>query len=196
MNLDSIIKAVQTTVNVKPDGQPGPLTWKAIFKALSGKEWQEPPVENQVDERSERAIRTLHSRLQPLARKLVHDAAAKGITIKVTSGTRTYQEQAILYQRYREGSGGRAAPAGRSFHNFALAFDVTIFRGPDPVWESPDYKTIGLLGEKLGLTWGGHFEDQPHFELHPPGWSDGMDENQILAQLRQRHEDGKDSFLA
>jgi GH24 family phage-related lysozyme (muramidase) len=41
MNLDSIIRAVQTFVGVQPDGSPGPLTWTAIYVKLTGKAWPE-----------------------------------------------------------------------------------------------------------------------------------------------------------
>lgn len=37
----SLIKAVQGLVHVDQDGDPGELTYKALFKALSGQEWRE-----------------------------------------------------------------------------------------------------------------------------------------------------------
>jgi GH24 family phage-related lysozyme (muramidase) len=42
MNTDPIIRAVQTFVGVKPDGSPGPITWKAIYAKLTGKAWADP----------------------------------------------------------------------------------------------------------------------------------------------------------
>ena len=39
---DPIIRAVQTFVGVKPDGSPGPITWKAIYAKLTGKAWVDP----------------------------------------------------------------------------------------------------------------------------------------------------------
>ena len=39
MNLDSIIRAVQTFVGVKPDGSAGEITWKAIYVKLTGNTW-------------------------------------------------------------------------------------------------------------------------------------------------------------
>ena len=39
MNLDSIIRAVQTFVGVKPDGSAGEITWKAIYAKLTGNTW-------------------------------------------------------------------------------------------------------------------------------------------------------------
>ena len=42
MNLDPIIRAVQTFVGVEPDGSPGQITWKAIYAKLTGKAWADP----------------------------------------------------------------------------------------------------------------------------------------------------------
>jgi len=42
MNLDPIIRAVQTFVGVESDGDPGQLTWKAIYAKLTGKTWADP----------------------------------------------------------------------------------------------------------------------------------------------------------
>jgi GH24 family phage-related lysozyme (muramidase) len=39
MNLDPIIRAVQTFVGVKPDGSAGEITWKAIYVKLTGNTW-------------------------------------------------------------------------------------------------------------------------------------------------------------
>src|SRR6267378_355643 len=39
MNLDPIIRAVQTFVGVQPDGSPGQITWQAIYVKLTGKGW-------------------------------------------------------------------------------------------------------------------------------------------------------------
>src|SRR5436190_16397577 len=41
MNLDPLIRAVQTFVGVEPDGSPGQTTWKAIYAKLTGKTWVE-----------------------------------------------------------------------------------------------------------------------------------------------------------
>lgn len=151
-----------------------------------------------VDERSETNIATLHAKVQPLARQLVRDAASAGIKIIVTSGTRTYAEQDELFAqgRTKPGTIVTNARAGQSNHNFSVAFDSTVFVGSEPKWEGPEYKTVGALGEKLGLTWGGRWaaiEDEPHFELRP-GWASAMNEGAMLAELRARHDSGADVF--
>lgn len=145
-----------------------------------------------VDPRSEKNIATLHPKVQALARQLVLDAAAKGIVIRITSGTRTYAEQDALFAQ----GGVTRARGGYSNHNFGLALDVTIFKDEKPVWESPQYKTVGELGKILGFAWGGDWQsivDEPHFELRPD-WARQMSESEMLTELRRRHDAGVDVF--
>ena len=54
-----------------------------------------------IDERSEKNIKTLNPKVQPLARRLIEEATAQGIHVKVISGHRTYEEQNDLYAQGR-----------------------------------------------------------------------------------------------
>jgi peptidoglycan LD-endopeptidase CwlK len=146
-----------------------------------------------VDARSEKNISTLLSEVRPLARQLILNAAKQGFEIKVTSGTRTFDEQNELWAQGRSKPGKVVtnAKGGQSNHNFGIAFDVTLFKDGAPVYESSIYKFIGTLGKSLGLTWGGDwkFQDEPHFQL-TPSWAVGMSESEMLAELRTRHPNG------
>lgn len=173
------------------DGDAGPDTWKAIRDRLAPVAEQSSAAQavegDKVDARSEVAIATLKPAVRPLARELVRQAAGHGIEVKVTSGLRTYAEQDALYAqgRSRPGKIVTNARGGYSNHNFGLAFDLTIFAGGAPVWESPKYKTLGSIGKSLGLQWGGDFasiKDEPHFEYNPKRYT--------LAQLRERKASG------
>lgn len=188
------VKELQDFLGVKADGIWGPKSQAALDVVLRPPTAVAPAFNDsdKVDERSEKAIATLHPKVQPIARALVKAAAQGGITIKVTSGTRTYAEQDALFNK----GGVTKASSGHSNHNFGLAFDVTIFDGNAPVWESSRYKTIGRLGKSLGLEWGGDwkgFVDEPHFQLEPE-WARGMSESQMLAELRRRHDNRIDAF--
>lgn len=196
MTIEGLIRAVQTELGVTVDGWAGTETWGAIYRALV----QAPSDTDiaKVDPRSETNIATLHPRVQPLARALVQQSAAQGIVIKVTSGTRSYEAQDALYEQGRSNPGRIVtnARAGFSNHNFGVAFDVTIFNGHEPVWESPLYKVVGSIGRSLGLTWGGdwtNFEDEPHFELRP-SWAQDKSESAMLSGLREREQAGADQF--
>ncbi len=128
----------------------------------SGEEWR-------ADERSERNIATLEPVTAKLAREHLRRLADKGLNFKVTSARRTFQEQARLYAKGRTAPGPRVtnARAGYSWHNFGTAYDLTLFSGKNPVWDSKHYDTAGRIGEELGLEWGGRWTklvDRPHFQ--------------------------------
>jgi hypothetical protein len=57
-------------------------------------------------------------------RKMVADAAREGVTISLTSSYRSNAEQAVLYQRYLNGTGNLAAQPGKSGHNRGTSLDV------------------------------------------------------------------------
>lgn len=187
-------KAVQRALGVKDDGVNGPVTtgaWNTLWQPQQTASVVEGAVVvndgDKVDARSETAIATLLPEVRPLARKLVRQAAEQGIIVKVTSGTRSNEEQNALYAQGRTAPGKivTQARAGYSNHNFGLAFDLTIFENGQPVWESPKYRKLGAMGKEIGLKWGGDFttiHDEPHFEYNPNGYS--------LAQLRERKSSG------
>lgn len=135
------------------------------------------------DERTERNLRTLLPLVEQKARLFLVAAQkelATGWRIVVTSGTRTFQEQDLLFSqgRTRAGKIVTRARGGFSNHNFGVAFDVTLFNGSTPVWRSPWYARLAKLAKALGFRWGGDwkgFEDEPHFE-----WPTGK----TLAQMR------------
>lgn len=209
MDIEAIIRAVQKELGIGVDGKAGPETWRAIYLRLKGKKAGKKgkkgaPVTvkglpsaatGTVDARSEKTIGTLQPEVQPYARALVLKAAALGITIKVISGLRTYEEQDELYAQGRTKRGRRVTNArgGYSNHNFGIAFDIGVFDGSSYVPESPKYKAVGALGVELGLEWGGNWKtikDEPHFQLRPT-WAAEMSEREMLAELRSRKEDGR-----
>jgi peptidoglycan L-alanyl-D-glutamate endopeptidase CwlK len=143
-----------------------------------------------VDARSEKTISTLLPELHSLARQLVQDAADEGITIKIISGLRTYDEQNSLYAQGRTASGNVVtnAKGGYSNHNFGIAFDIGVFENGKYLGNSPSYRVVGPIGTALGLEWGGNwktFVDLPHYQLRP-SWAANMSESEMLRHLRDR----------
>lgn len=196
MTLDQMIAAVQTELGIQVDGKAGPQTWGAIYRRIVSKpparKATEAPAPDMAaaDPQSEKHIATLMPEVRPLARALVHKAAAMGMQIRIISGFRTYEEQAALYAQGRSAPGRVITNArpGYSNHNFGIAFDVGVFEGKRYLGESPKYKAVGALGMDIGLDWGGSWKtrvDEPHFQLRP-AWAAGMAERQMLAELRSR----------
>jgi len=202
MKLEEMIAAVQKKLGVEVDGRAGTETWGAIYAHIvKPKIKGAPPAEaiTPVDPRSEKAIATLLPEVQPIARALVQKAAANGITIKVLSGLRTYEEQDALYAKGRTAPGPKVtnARAGYSNHNFGIAFDIGVFEGTKYLGESPKYKAVGVLGMDLGLEWGGNWKtiiDQPHYQLRPE-WAKDLSERDMLADLRTRMDSGEAVFV-
>lgn len=104
------------------------------------------------------SLRTLDSRVYPIAQAFVRALTRAGITVKVTSARRSMEEQQRLYARYKAGlSKYPAAKPGSSTHGVGIAFDLKL----DP----PLYDLAGQVWESLGYTWGGRFSDPIHFDF-------------------------------
>ena len=119
-----------------------------------------------------RRLEDLHPVVVEKATQLLRAAEAEGVELLVTSTLRTFEEQEQLYDIGRTKPGRKVtnARAGRSWHNFGLAFDVVPLVNGKPIWNTPLWDRIGQLGQNLGLVWGGTFKsikDRPHFEYHP-----------------------------
>ena len=150
-----------------------------------------------VDPRSETMIATLHPKVQEPFRDFCRQANA-AIAPKIwkwTCGTRTYAEQAALHDAYVNHGGPQATSPGNSAHNFGIACDGTVFApdGHAPIWDGPEYTTVGKLGRSLGFHWGADFGDEPHFCKRPP-WAESFTELGMMRKLRQRHAAGTDVF--
>lgn len=132
-----------------------------------------------IDVRSLRNIRTLDVMFQKQVMEFLLEA--KGIARKmgceyvVICGTRTWAEQDALYAQGRTKPGRivTKAKAGRSNHNFGIAFDCGVFRGgaymddKNPRLASDVHRACSVAARKHGLTWGGNwkFRDDPHYQL-------------------------------
>ena len=198
MNIPEVIRAIQKELGIGVDGYAGLETWQAIYNRIVPNAQPPAAISDKVDDRSEKVIATLLPEVQPYARALVTKAGADGITIKVISGLRSYDEQNDLYAQGRTKPGRIVTNArgGFSNHNFGIAFDVGVFEGSQYLDESPKYKAVGVLGMDLGLEWGGNWktiQDEPHFQLRPK-WAGDLSERDMLAELRLRKESGTGAY--
>lgn len=136
--------------------QKGPANWTAFHLAKVLLTMPQDKIGNNIDH--------LDPNLRPLADELLRQFPR----IKIISVLRSNAEQNRLYRQGRSEPGAVVTNArgGESYHNYGLAFDF-MFKD-DLNFTSPrsQYEVVGRAGEKLGMIWGGAFDDIGHFEFH------------------------------
>lgn len=117
--------------------------------------------------------------------KFKEGMANAGIDYILTCTLRTAAEQLELYKKGREYQDGKWIVTDKrkcvtwtlnSKHLKGTAFDICILVAGKLLWNPeldadadgvPEYTEAGLIGEKIGLVWGGRWNtpDAPHFQL-------------------------------
>ena len=181
------------------DGDVGPNTREALGKFEADTE----QVANELgsfDKRTEASIQTMLIPTQRKAREFMKNIGqaglGQGLSVRILSGTRTFAEQAELFEKHQHG-GPLAASPGHSNHNFGIAWDVGIFNEKGEYIDDlidkkiltskavdAEYKKVGTYGKARGLFWGGDWSDPdyPHFQMR---------DNDELASIRDAFTDGR-----
>lgn len=125
-------------------------------------------------------VAALHPVVEEMAGKLVADAEKAGITVRITQGLRSHDEQERLYEKGRstEGAIVTYARGGESYHNYGLAVDFALEdRRGNVIWDMEydgnrngraDWYEVADLAKQLGFSWGGDwtsFKDYPHLQM-------------------------------
>lgn len=139
----------------------------------------------------------LHPFVKSLLAKHIAQATQHGLITKVIETYRDEATQLVSWQKGRDAQGNiidstaivTNAPPGASYHGvssnagmpWSLAYHLAIDVPGPPLLGFGDsrltkaaealYTGLGILGEGLGLTWGGRWQlrDWTHFEQHVPG---------------------------
>ncbi|AKF29292.1 M15 family metallopeptidase [Bacillus velezensis] len=130
--------------------------------------------------------RAIPSALHPLVKQnaeLLRTAALKkGITVVITEGFRSIEEQNELYRQGRSKKGNIVtyAKGGESYHNYGLAIDFALQKKDGSLmWDmtydgnrngTPDWLEVVSIAKTLGFDWGGDwrgFKDYPHLQMIP-----------------------------
>jgi peptidoglycan L-alanyl-D-glutamate endopeptidase CwlK len=122
-------------------------------------------------------LSALHPYFRDKIVELITICRSKGIELAVVETYRTVAKQNEYKQLgkiYTRSSGGR------SRHQYGLAVDVVPIVDSIASWHNEAlWKKVGVVGEKLGLRWGGrwrHPYDPGHFE-----WSGGVSSTSMAA---------------
>jgi LAS superfamily LD-carboxypeptidase LdcB len=90
--------------------------------------------------------------------------SAHGQSFVATYGYRSLELQKELHDKYLAG-GPRAAPPGKSAHNYGAAVDLCRLVDGKPDWQSGDYALLADLAPRYRLTTGAPYKDYGHVEL-------------------------------
>lgn len=91
----------------------------------------------------------------------IQKCAAEGIDILITSTFRDNASQNALYAQGRTKPGKKVtnAQAGKSWHNWRVAFDfVPVVNGKAQWNDTETFNRCGEIGESCGLTWAGRWK--------------------------------------
>lgn len=125
---------------------------------------------------SEERLRAVHPSLAARVRTMLDLCTVRGVSLLVTQGLRTWEEQDALYAKGRTKAPiGKKyvvtnAKGGQSYHNFGLAIDIVILDSIGKADWDTSHAGWGIaaeVGKSLGLEWGGDwksFKDLPHFQ--------------------------------
>ena len=122
-------------------------------------------------------LNALHPYFRDRISLLIAACKAKGIELAVVESYRTHAKQ---HEYKTMGKGYTNSGAGKSKHQYGLAVDVVPLVKGVPVWNNTAlWRKVGMVGEKLGLRWGGRWKrpyDPGHFE-----WTGGLATSSLYA---------------
>lgn len=108
-----------------------------------------------------RKIEDLHPTVQVMCNEFVKKCADAGIDVLITSTYRDLASQAEIYAQGRTKPGKKVtnAPAGKSFHNWRIAFDfVPVVHGKAMWNDTTTFEKCGIIAESCGLEWAGRWK--------------------------------------
>jgi hypothetical protein len=122
-------------------------------------------------------LNALHPFFRDKVRDLIIRCKSKGIELAIVETYRTHAKQneyRSMGRKYTNSTGGK------SKHQYGLAVDVVPIVNGVAMWDNALlWKKIGLMGEKMGLRWGGRWRkpyDPGHFE-----WTGGLSSTHLSA---------------
>lgn len=133
-----------------------------------------------LDNKEKPAITGLHPYVLKQKNELVRLTKQRGITIIITDGYRSHEEQTRIYNQGRttEGDIVTNAKAGQSLHNYGLAIDFALkLEDGSVIWDmeydgngngKSDWMEVVAIAKELGFEWGGDwnkFPDYPHLQM-------------------------------
>lgn len=147
---------------IHPDGEETWKEWKVVDNFAFGKDRGGLPMIADLS--------SLHPFFRDKIVQLINNCKKKGIELAVVESYRTKAKQAEYYSM---GKKYTRTKGGKSKHQYGLAVDLVPLVNGQPKWDDKVlWRRIGVVGENLGLRWGGRWKsiyDPAHFE-----WTGGL----------------------
>ncbi|MNZ61028.1 Peptidoglycan L-alanyl-D-glutamate endopeptidase CwlK precursor [compost metagenome] len=139
-----------------------------------------PNEQSELENTPAQPITDLHPIVLAKQEELIAATKKIGISILITDGFRSHEEQDALYAQGRtaEGNVVTQVKGGNSYHNYGLAIDFALRTKKDKVvWDmtydgngngESDWMEVVSIAKGLGFTWGGdweNFPDYPHLQM-------------------------------
>jgi|GEM_PF-1753517 len=152
-----------------PDTINGWKSWSLVSNNTFGK--------NRGEMQMIADVNALHPYFRDRVLDLIEKCRAKGIELAFVETFRTHAKQNEykgMGKKYTRSGGGK------SKHQYGLAVDVVPIVNGEAQWDNLVlWRKIGMIGEKLGLRWGGRWRhpfDPGHFE-----WTGGLNTTALSA---------------
>lgn len=130
------------------------------------------------DQISLQRVSNLHPKAREIFKAFVEEIEkVHNTTFRVAQGLRTFAEQQAIYDQPHDGKDNDGdgkvdeadekvsnAIAGKSYHNYGLAIDIVELKNGKINWNF-QYSKLAPIAQKYGLTWGGNWNDNPHYEI-------------------------------
>jgi len=161
------LNPVQPELDIIIDTLNGWKDWRFVQNFQYGKDRGDMPMIVEVN--------ALHPYFRDQIITLIANCKQQGIDLAVVESYRTHAKQSEY-----KGMGKKytRSGAGKSKHQYGLAVDLVPIVDSVAVWDDKIlWKRIGVVGEQLGLRWGGRWKkpyDPGHFE-----WTGGVPTSQL-----------------
>ncbi|URZ05805.1 peptidoglycan-binding protein [Clostridium felsineum] len=175
------VKNFQSANNLLVNGIVTPRTRQKLFNPN--------PEINYSNRPSSLSLSSLNPYVASLAERFLNLCTKNGLNVIIITAFRSWDEQDILYAQGRTAPGNIVTDAqgGDSYHNWGLAFDSAPFENGRVAWDdSAAFNEMGVLGQQIGLEWGGNWTsyaislvDTPHFQ-----YTFGLSTEQLLNGLK------------
>ena len=131
----------------RPIANKGAVIRQVIKWTGDNKLYDASYFKGRYDKKTAVKVNTLHGKIRERFANAIRDVQndpailAMNGTARYTFATRTFAEQAALRRKYEAG-GPRAAPAGKSWHNYKCACDIVFIVNGKAKWDTKYYTGI------------------------------------------------------